>query len=211
MFSGIIEEIGGIKEIGQTSDNVWIEVIANKVLNGSKIGDSISVDGVCLTITELKTDTFVVNAMPVTLQNTTLGKLKSGDIVNLERALQYNGRIGGHLVSGHVDTTAVISNKSSDQNAILIDIELGDNYQKYIIDKGSVAVDGVSLTVAKKLSSEFTVSLIPHTAKVSTLADKNIGDKLNIEFDIIAKYIYQFTGKEQEEISYELLAKTGYI
>lgn len=211
MFSGIIEEIGVVKELRQSSDNVWLEIQASEVLCESKIGNSISVDGVCLTIAELRENTFVANAMPISLKTTTLGNLKSGDRVNLERALAYNGRIGGHLVSGHVDTTALITNKTNDQNAILIDIDLSEEQRKYIIDKGSVAVDGISLTVAKKRSSGFTVSLIPHTAEVSTLADKNIGDQVNIELDMIAKYLYQFITIEEKGVSFELLTKKGFI
>jgi riboflavin synthase len=211
MFSGIIEEIGVVKELRLTSDNVWLEIQASEVLCDSKIGDSISVDGVCLTIAELRNNSFVANAMPVSLQTTTLSNFKNGDRVNLERALTYNGRIGGHLVSGHVDTTAMITNITSDQNAILIDIDLSEEHHKYIIDKGSVAVDGISLTVAKKRSSGFTVSLIPHTVEVSTLAEKNIGDKLNIELDMIAKYLYQFITIEEKGVSFELLTKKGFI
>ncbi len=211
MFSGIIEEIGMVKELRQSSDNVWLEIQASEVLCESKIGDSISVDGVCLTIAELRENTFVANAMPISLKTTTLGNLKSGDRVNLERALAYYGRIGGHLVSGHVDTTALITNKTNDQNAILIDIDLSEEQRKYIIDKGSVAVDGISLTVAKKRSSGFTVSLIPHTAEVSTLADKNIGDQVNIELDMIAKYLYQFIKIDEKGVSFELLTKKGFI
>lgn len=189
MFTGIIEEMGIVKSI--KSKVITIE--ANKIFDDLKLGDSVAVNGTCLTVSsfEGKTSPKIFNAdiTSETLSRTNLGDLKSGFKVNLERALTLNGRLGGHIVSGHIDGTGIIKNISKNAEDIELTIEVPPNLMKYIIEKGSVAVDGISLTVAKVNKNYFSVAIIPHTLKETILYYKKAGDKVNIENDIIGKYV----------------------
>lgn len=189
MFTGIIEEMGIVKSI--KSKVITIE--ANKIFDDLKLGDSVAVNGTCLTVSsfEGKVSPKIFNAdiTSETLSRTNLGDLKSGFKVNLERALTLNGRLGGHIVSGHIDGVGIIKNISKNAEDIELAIEVPPNLMKYIIEKGSVAVDGISLTVAKVNKNYFSIAIIPHTLKETILYYKKAGDKVNIENDIIGKYV----------------------
>lgn len=189
MFTGIIEEMGIVKSI--KSKVITIE--ANKIFDDLKLGDSVAVNGTCLTVSsfEGKVSPKIFNAdiTSETLSRTNLGDLKSGFKVNLERALTLNGRLGGHIVSGHIDGVGIIKNISKNAEDIELTIEVPPNLMKYIIEKGSVAVDGISLTVAKVNKNYFSIAIIPHTLKETILYYKKAGDKVNIENDIIGKYV----------------------
>ncbi len=189
MFTGIIEEIGVIKNISNYGKAKKIEVIAAKVMENSKIDDSISIDGVCQTIIELKNNSFVVEAVEETILKTNFNLLKNNDKVNLERALKLETRLGGHLVQGHIDCVGKITSIEKQSLGILMYIEFPYEYRKYIVQHGSIAVNGVSLTVARLLSNTFVVSVIPHTWENTNLKLKGLGSVVNLEFDIIAKYV----------------------
>lgn len=190
MFTGIIEEIGTIKQINQISkDAVQIVIQSEKVLSDVALGDSISVNGVCLTVTHFTKDVFQVDVMPETIKVTSLQGLTSGSKVNLERAMAAGGRFGGHFVSGHVDAIGKITNKQSKANAIYYDIEIPREFAVYVMLKGSITIDGISLTVFGVNDRTVTVSLIPHTAAETILGDKGIGNIVNIECDLLAKYV----------------------
>lgn len=195
MFTGIIEETGTVLSFG----NGKIQLSAKKVLENSKIGDSISVNGVCLTITKMNSNDFYADVMNETLSRSNLGSLKKGGTVNLERAMAANGRFGGHFVSGHIDGTGKITKIQNDGNAIWIYISAPKEILNLIIEKGSVAIDGISLTVAKVSSEDFAVSVIPHTSEETTLTSKKIGDVVNLENDIIGKYVQKLLKKQDSE------------
>ncbi len=188
MFTGIIEETGIIKEINRGSKSVKLCIEASKVLEGTNLGDSISISGICLTVVELGQNTFSVDVIAETLRKTDLIKLSIGSRVNLERALKLSDRLGGHLVSGHVDGLGVISNIVMEDIARIISIETDFDLLKYIITKGSIAIDGISLTVIYVDEHSFKVSIIPRTAAETNLLVKKIGDTVNLETDIIARY-----------------------
>ena len=215
MFTGLIEEIGVVKSITKGRNSARITILANKILKNSKLGDSIAVNGVCLTIDEMKSDSFSSDIMFTTMGKTNLGKLSSGCKVNLERAVALGERLGGHLVSGHIDCTGTIINKKESDIAIVLEILLPDEYIHYIVSQGSVTLDGVSLTVAKKTEKSFSVSLIPHTAKETIIAAKKSGDSLNIETDIIGKYIESLILKNKinngSKINTAFLAEHGFL
>lgn len=189
MFTGIIEEIGVLKQIKHGVKSSILTVQAKKVLKDTNIGDSISTNGVCLTVVKLNGDSFEADVMAESLRRTNLGKLKSGDILNLERALTPNTRLGGHIVSGHVDGTGTITSFTKEDNAVIVTINAGYNILRYIIEKGSIAIDGISLTVAYVDNEKFTVSLIPHTGEQTILLKKKAGDTVNLECDLIGKYV----------------------
>ena len=189
MFTGIIEEIGTIKGIKRGNRSVVLEVKAKKVLEDLKVGDSIATNGVCLTVISFSGGSFCADVMPETMQRSNLGELRAGSPVNLERALTLNGRLGGHIVSGHVDGMGRIVGKEKDENAIWIRIATSADLLRYIVDKGSITIDGISLTVVAVTDSEFTVSIIPHTQDETTLVKKQVGDNVNLENDVIAKYV----------------------
>ncbi len=184
MFTGIVEEIGTILKTGSS-----LKISASEILNDVHIGDSIAVNGICLTVTAFDTGSFTVDAMPETYKRTALKSLSCGSKVNLERAMAANGRFGGHIVSGHIDGTGRISDYRNDGNAIWMTVTTDRELLKYIAPKGSVAIDGVSLTVVDSLRDSFSVSLIPHTSSVTTLTSHRSGDIVNIETDVLAKYI----------------------
>lgn len=219
MFTGIIEEIGEIKSISKGSDSSNITIKANTVLEDVKLGDSIAVNGVCLTVTKFNFNEFTVDIMAETLRKSSLYNASIGDKVNLERAIALGERLGGHIVSGHIDCRGEITNIVNEDIATWLTIKPLDKFMKYIILKGSIAVDGVSLTVAKVGDDCFKVSLIPHTKGITTLYNKKIGEFVNLEFDIIGKYIerlFNFKNEEdtkydKSDISIDLLKKSGFI
>lgn len=185
MFTGIIEETGRVKSVG----NGHLCVEAKKVLEGTKIGDSIAVNGVCLTVTDMTSSVFYADVMNETLKRSSLGLLSSGSKVNLERAMAADGRFGGHFVSGHIDGTGKIIKMERDGNAVWVYISADSSILNLIIEKGSVAIDGISLTVAKVSEKDFAVSIIPHTGEETTLLSKKAGDLVNLENDVIGKYV----------------------
>lgn len=189
MFSGIIEETGQVADLRRGRDSMVLTVRARRVLEGTRVGDSIAVDGVCLTVRTLEGDRFTADVMHETLRATTLGEMKPGDPVNLERALRLGDRLGGHLVSGHVDGTGRVLRRREGDNAFTLEIAVPEGFAPYLVPKGSVAVDGVSLTVARCGHDRFEVAVIPHTASVTTLGRRRPGDRVNLEADLIGKYV----------------------
>ena len=189
MFNGIVEEIGIVAALEHQKNLSVLKVRARKVLKGTRLGDSIAVDGVCLTVTDKKKDILAFDMMRETVDKTSLGRLRHGDKVNLERALKAGGRISGHFVTGHVDDVGRIEGKIAETNYTELSIRLPKGLDKYIVPKGSVCLDGVSLTVGKVQRNSFTVYLIPFTKQITTLGAKKKGDWVNIETDILAKYV----------------------
>jgi riboflavin synthase len=209
MFTGIIEERGKVIELTPAGK---LKVEAGRVLEGTDIGESIAVSGVCLTVVEMTGSSFTVDVMPETLARSILGSLRPGDPVNLERALQANGRLGGHLVNGHVDGVGTIRSRKPLGNAVLFDVEVDSEVARYIVGKGSVTVDGISLTVVEARASGFSVSIIPHTLSETTLDEARPGAKVNVEVDIIAKYVEAFLARRSGQTGIEeALARGGYI
>ena len=185
MFTGIIEEVGALKRLAGGE----IAIRAKKVLEDVALGDSIAVNGICLTVTHFDAAHFTADVMPETVRRTSLAELKRGSRVNLERALTLRSRLGGHIVSGHIDGVGTIAAMQEEGNAILLTVRAGADILRYIVEKGSVALDGISLTVARVGAADFTVSLIPHTRTVTNLGAKRVGSPLNIETDILGKYV----------------------
>lgn len=213
MFTGIVEEMGKIAAIKKRQKSSIMSVSGKIIFDDLKIGDSIAVNGVCLTVTSFASTTFTVDIMSETLSRSSLGKLKIGSFVNLERAMPSNGRFGGHIVSGHIDGTATISKIQQDDNAIWYTVKAAKKLMKYIVGKGSIAIDGISLTVVSVTNDEFSVSIIPHTAKETILSKKAVGDVVNIENDIIGKYVERLVGLDllqKHQISKEFLLKAGF-
>ena len=195
MFTGIIETVGVVAKCDASS----LLIKAEKILTGTQIGDSIAVNGVCLTVTKLTEGGFWADVMPETLSRSNLGKLTSGSPVNLERAMPVEGRIGGHIVSGHIDGTGKITKIQNDGNAVRFWIEAAPSILQIIVEKGSVAIDGISLTVASVSGTDLSVSVIPHTLGETILGSKRIGDTVNLENDIIGKYVERLLGKTTAE------------
>jgi riboflavin synthase len=206
MFTGIVEEVGTVKAVSPTS----LSVAAVKVLEGTAMGDSIAVNGVCLTATVLSADWFAVEVMPETLRRTNLGSLKAGDRVNLERPLAAGGRFGGHFVQGHVDGTGRVVASKPEDDAILLKFEAPPQIMRYIVEKGFIAVDGVSLTVVECSPTAFSVSLVGYTRTNTTLGGAKPGDVVNLEVDIIAKYAERL-GEGGSNITTEFLAEHGFL
>ncbi len=216
MFTGLIEETGIIKSVKQGRNSAVLSITAKKVFDDLKTGDSISTNGVCLTVTSLSGNTFSVDVMAETLDSTNLGNLTSGDKVNLERAMKAGDRFGGHIVSGHIDGTGVIKEFRKEDIATMVEIAAGSELLKYIIHKGSVAIDGISLTVAATDKKSFTVGIIPHTSAETTLLQKKIGKKVNIECDMIGKYIEKFVNAPEikdrkSNINESFLKENGFF
>lgn len=216
MFAGIVEETGLIRNIKRGARSSKIVVSADKVFSDLKEGDSIALDGACMTISMLREKEFSVDASFETLKITTLVELKKGDIVNLERAIRYSDRIGGHLVSGHIDGVGSIADREGAGDAFLLKIKAPPHILRYSIRKGSIAVDGVSLTINEVGSNFFSVTLIPFTIKMTTLGSKKIGNNVNLENDLIGKYIEAFLkqGNRQpgkETIDLEFIREHGFI
>ena len=215
IFTGIVEETGKIESVANGNKSAIITIIADKVLKGTKIGDSIAVNGVCLTVTSISGNKFTADVMAETIRRSSLGTLKHGSKVNLERAIAADGRFGGHIVTGHIDGTGTICEVKSDEIAICYSMKAPEKIMRYIVEKGSVAVDGISLTVAKTTQTSFMVSVIPHTAQCTVLAYKKAGDTVNLENDCIGKYIEHFLNWEKEKtteskITREFLFSNGF-
>ncbi len=189
MFTGIDEQTGSLLSIERGAESAILTIRANLVLEGAKVGDSIAVNGVCLTVTRLGQDRFSADVMAETLRRSGLGQLGIGDPVNLERAMAANGRFGGHIMSGHIDGTGRIASIRKEDNAVWYRIEASQKILKYIVEKGSITIDGISLTVAGLDDTGFSVSVIPHTRDVTTLSGRRIGDSVNLENDLIGKYV----------------------
>lgn len=189
MFTGIIEEVGRIRSMTRGARSITIEVDASIVTQGTRVGDSIATNGVCLTVTSLTPTGFTADVMPETLQRTSFEALQPGSRVNLERALALGDRLGGHIVSGHIDGTGRIQSRRQDDTALWLTVRCEPSLLRYVVMKGSITIQGVSLTVARVDAQSFSVSLIPHTQGVTTLHDLRIGDIVNLETDILAKYV----------------------
>lgn len=212
MFTGIVEEIGAVRRVTDGS----IDIGAKLVLEGTKIGDSIAVNGVCLTVTTLRGDGFTADVMPETLRRSNLGTLRNGDCVNLERAMAADGRFGGHIVSGHIDGVGTIANQRKEGNATWVTISAPQEILRYIVEKGSVAIDGISLTVAAVTDTNFSVSLIPHTGDATILLKKKCGEQVNLENDIVGKYVERLMNtavapqNSESRITLDFLQKNGF-
>mgnify|MGYP001138687581 CR=1 FL=1 len=214
MFTRLIEEIGSVRHVVSGAEWGSIAIGCRNVLSGTKIGDSIAVNGVCLTVTDLKKDGFTADVMAETLHRSSLGTLRQGDPVNLERAMPADGRFGGHIVAGHIDGTGVLSRKERIGNAVLLEISAAPAILYEIVEKGSIAIDGVSLTVVSVSENGFTVSIIPHTGAQTILLEKNTGSTVNLETDVIAKYVRRFTSPAPEEkkttLTLDFLRENGF-
>ncbi|MEF3301867.1 riboflavin synthase [Paenibacillus sp. GYB003] len=223
MFTGIVEEIGRMRRVTKQGQAMMLTIEADKVLDDVKLGDSISVNGVCLTVVQFDDAAFTVDVMPETFRKTTLSRLTPGARVNLERAMQANGRFGGHIVQGHVDTPGTIVSRRAEDNAVVFRIEPDDpSPMKYVIRHGSITIDGISLTVVDVEERSFTVSIIPHTLAQTILQHKQPGDSVNLEFDLLGKYIdrlLDFRGRGGEStagrpgtgVTMEFLAENGFV
>ena len=217
MFTGIVEEIGKVKSIKKGTNSAILEIEARLVLEGTKLGDSIAVNGICLTVTDLTANSFKADVMHETLNRSSLKSATAGMKVNLERAMLAGGRFGGHIVSGHVDGVGKVKSIKRDDNAILYRIEAEPKILKYIVEKGSITIDGISLTVADVTGRDFMISAIPHTVAQTILKEKKSGDFVNLENDIIGKYVEKLMtpeGKNKQEntskISKEFLLANGF-
>ena len=192
MFTGIVEEIGTVCKLAEVSGGWSLSIQAEIVLEGIHLGDSIAVNGTCLSVTHLTDQTFTVGLAPETLRRTNLGDLHPGDGVNLERSLAANGRVGGHFVQGHVDGTGVIRSFAPEGDSVWVTVETHPDLLHYIVPKGFIAVDGISLTVVDVLADAFTFMLIAHTQQRVTLAQKSVGERVNLEVDVLGKYVEKF-------------------
>ena len=199
MFTGIVEEVGTIDTISRGANSAVLTIRAEKVLAGTKVGDSIAVNGICLTVTRLMPHAFTADVMHETLNRSSFANAMRGAHVNLERAMAADGRFGGHIVSGHVDGTGRIVEVKKDDNAIWYTIQAAPQLMRYIVEKGSVTIDGISLTVAKVAEDNFSISAIPHTVSQTVLKDRKVGAVVNLETDIIGKYVEKLLFKGQSE------------
>lgn len=211
MFTGIIEEIGKVERIQKDSRNCKLSIKASKILTDIHLGDSIAVNGICLTVNHFNHQSFTVDVMNETWSRTALTLLKHGSEVNLERALSVNGRLGGHVVTGHIDGTGKISSIKKDDNAVWYQINTQKEILDLIVEKGSITIDGISLTVAKVSKVNFSVSVIPHTLEQTILKSKQVGSTVNLENDILGKYVQKLMDNSpKSEISKELLYQNGF-
>ena len=218
MFTGIIEETRRVVSIKKGAKSSVLQIEGNVIFQDLKIGDSVAVNGVCLTAAKIVGHSFCADVMSETLKRSSLGEVMPNSIVNLERAMAANGRFGGHIVSGHIDGTGIISKTEKEDNAVWYTIKASEKLMRYIVEKGSIAIDGISLTVAKAGREEFAVSVIPHTMRETTLAAKGVGQIVNLENDVVGKYIEHFLewGKEikpeeeKSKITMEFLANAGF-
>jgi len=221
LFTGLIEEIGIIRRMNASAEGVNLTIEAKKVLSGVNMGDSIAVSGPCLTVVGFDTSSFTAFAMPETLKKTTLGSMAAGERVNLERAMTLGGRLGGHLVSGHIDAVITLTARRLEGSAILLTFSCPAKLMPYIVAKGSVALDGVSLTVIDTGKDYFSVGLIPHTSGETTLGSKEVGSGVNLEVDLIGKYVENMlnrrfdssgiSGESSDTITMTLLQEKGYL
>lgn len=215
MFTGLIEDLGTVRELRRESNQVRLTVGMAIPAAELHLGDSVAVNGICLTVVDIGTGSFTADVSPESLECTTLGELSAGSRVNLERALRLSDRLGGHLVSGHVDAVATISGRLQDRNAIRFTFRLPAAVNRFVAEKGSICIDGVSLTVNAVTEETFAVAVIPHTLAMTTLKDKKIGDRVNIETDLIARYIARLLGVEGAKptgsLNLDFLAKHGFL
>lgn len=217
MFTGIIEEIGTVRRIERGAAGARLTIAAKTVLEGTKLGDSIATNGVCLTVVAMTADSFSADVMAESLRRSSLGALQSGSPVNLERAMPMNGRFGGHIVSGHIDGTGTIASQKREDNAVWVTVNTSASLLRYIVEKGSIAIDGVSLTVAAVDQTGFSVSIIPHTGAQTILLDKKPGETVNLECDVIGKYVEKLLApyapaekSTSSSITMEFLAQHGF-
>lgn len=212
MFTGIIEEIGTVRRIEHGAKGARLTIQAKTVLEDTRIGDSIATNGVCLTVVSMTGDSFSADVMAESLRRSSLGTLQGGSPVNLERAMAANGRFGGHIVSGHIDGTGTIVSQKREDNAVWVKIKTPAPLLRYIVEKGSIAIDGVSLTVAAVTDTDFSVSIIPHTGAQTILLGKKPGDPVNLECDVIGKYVEKLTAPHKAGgISTNFLAENGFL
>ena len=212
MFTGIIEEVGTVRRIERGAKGARLTIGAKTVLEDTKIGDSIATNGVCLTVVSKTSDSFSADVMAESLRRSSLGTLQGGSLVNLERAMAANGRFGGHIVSGHIDGTGTIASQKREDNAVWVKIKTPAPLLRYIVEKGSIAIDGVSLTVAAVTDTDFSVSIIPHTGAQTILLGKKPGDPVNLECDVIGKYVEKLTAPHKTGgISTNFLAENGFL
>ena len=212
MFTGIIEEIGTVRRIEHGAKGARLTIQAKTVLEDTRIGDSIATNGVCLTVVSMTGDSFSADVMAESLRRSSLGTLQGGSPVNLERAMATNGRFGGHIVSGHIDGTGTIASQKREDNAVWVKIKTPAPLLRYIVEKGSIAIDGVSLTVAAVTDTDFSVSIIPHTGAQTILLGKKPGDPVNLECDVIGKYVEKLTVPHKTGgISTNFLAENGFL
>ena len=195
MFTGIIEEIGEIAAIKRGAKSCELHIKGNVIFSDLKIGDSVAVNGVCLTATSINGSTFTADVMAETMRRSSLGTLQKGSRVNLERAMAAQGRFGGHIVSGHIDGVGFVQSLVREDNAVWVTVTADEGIMRYIVEKGSIAIDGISLTVAKVFKDAFCVSIIPHTGAETTLLTRKPSDRVNLECDIIGKYVEKLVGK----------------
>lgn len=209
MFTGIIEEIGEIAAIKRGAKSCSLVIKGDIIFSDLKIGDSVAVNGVCLTATSINGSTFTADVMAETMRRSGLGTLQKGSRVNLERAMAANGRFGGHIVSGHIDGVGFVQSLVREDNAVWVTVTADEGIMRYIVEKGSIAIDGISLTVAKVFKDAFSVSIIPHTGAETTLLTRKSGDRVNLECDIIGKYVEKLVGKS-EGITEDFLKKYDF-
>lgn len=215
MFTGIVEELGTVRAVKRGGCWAVLSIGAREILPGLKIGDSVAVNGVCLTVTSLDDGGFTADVMHETLDRSALGSQGTGSRVNLERAMAADGRFGGHIVSGHIDGVGTITDLRKDGNAVWYTISASPQLLRYVVEKGSIAIDGISLTVASVAADRFSVSVIPHTAEVTLLGRKHPGDTVNLETDIIGKYVEKLLRPQAQEapksaLTLEFLASNGF-
>lgn len=215
MFTGIVEEIGTVRAVRRGAHSSVLSIGAVRIQNGLKIGDSVAVNGVCLTVCSKDSGGFTADVMHETLNRSSLGCLSVGSRVNLERAMAADGRFGGHIVSGHIDGVGCIRALQRDDNALWYTVEAAPQVLRYIVEKGSIAMDGISLTVASVSETVFSVSVIPHTASATILGEKRPGDPVNLETDVIGKYVEKFLCASKEAptsrgVTLEFLAQNGF-
>ncbi|MEC5424200.1 riboflavin synthase [Virgibacillus sp. C22-A2] len=213
MFTGLIEEVGTIQQMEQVSDHAVKMIIKSaEVIKDVQLGDSIAVNGICLTVTDFDSGGFQVDVMPETVKSTSLNALKKGSNINLERAMAANGRFGGHFVSGHVDGIGKITRKQKQENAIYYDIQLPEEFVPFLMNKGSITIDGISLTIFQVKERTITISLIPHTVSETILGEKDKGDIVNFECDMLAKYVQQMMNHQQGKtnINQDFLKNNGF-
>lgn len=211
MFTGLVEQVGTIRSIQQNGNGLTLEIKADKIVKDVALGDSIAVDGVCLTVTQFTHNSFRVDAVGETVSRSTLKERSVGDAVNLERALMAGQRMGGHIVQGHVDAVAKIAKVEQRDPEVWLIVDLPDSLQQFVVEKGSVTIDGLSLTIAETHASSIAIAVIPHTAQVTTIGHKKAGDAVNIEVDVLAKYIHKMVQPYKDAgLTMDTLKKYGF-
>jgi riboflavin synthase len=215
MFTGIIESLGSIARIERTAGDARITIVTDLDLSKDSVGDSVSVNGICLTITSLTGNSFVVDVSEESISRTTFDDIRVGDKVNLERALRLSDRLGGHIVTGHIDGVGVVRNRNPRGKSVVFDVTAPPGIERYMVDKGSIAVDGISLTINSCQGRDFSVNIIPHSLEVTTLGFRKAGDRVNIEADILGKYIERITAGggtgQSKEMDLDFLANHGFL